>query len=144
MLPWIQQPSFEPTNRLQSQKKYHIPNSPYKNFNKEAFIKKEYLTAVLFLPKKAYDTTWLKGILKDLGLQGGLSIFIKHFLADRTFQVRIKNTLFDLKTPEIRVPQGSIISVILFMLRINKITTCYPAEINDDSSFVVVLKVWSP
>ena len=56
---------------------------------REAFIKKEHLVAVLFDLEKAYDTTWLYGILKDLkdlDLQDRLPIFIKHFLEDRTFQ----------------------------------------------------------
>ena len=80
--------------------------------------------------EKAYDTTWPHGILKDLRLQGRLPIFIKHFLEDRTFQTRINNTLSDPKQQEIGVPQGSILSVILFMIKINKITTCLPPEIN--------------
>ena len=86
---------------------------------REAFIKKEHLVAVLFVLEKAYDTTWPYGILKDLGLQGRLPIFIKHFLENRTFQTRIKNTLSDPKQQEIGVPQDSILSVILFMIKIN-------------------------
>ena len=68
--------------------------------------------------------------LKDLGLQGRLPIFIKHFLEDRTFQTRINNTLSDSKQQEIGIPQGSILSVILFIIKINKITTCLSPEIN--------------
>ena len=100
---------------------------------REAFIKKEHLVAVLFDLEKAYDTTWLYGILKDLkdlDLQDRLPIFIKHFLEDRTFQTWINNTLSNPKQQEIGVPQGSILSVILFMIKINKITTCLPPEIN--------------
>ena len=85
----------------------------------EAFIKKPHLVAVLFDLEKAYDSTWPYGILKDLSLQDRLPIFIKHFLKDWTFQTQINNTLSDLKQ-EIGVPQGSILSVILFMIKINK------------------------
>ena len=46
----------------------------------EAFIKKEYLVAIFFDLEKAYDISWPYG--KDLGLQGRLLIFIKHFLED--------------------------------------------------------------
>ena len=46
------------------------------------------------------------------------------------FQTRINNTLSDPKQQEISVPQDSILSVILFMIKINKITTCLPPEIN--------------
>ena len=93
---------------------------------REAFIKKEHIVAVLFDLEKAYDTTWPYGILKDLGLQGRLPIFINHFLEDWTFQTRINNTLSDPKQQKIGVPQGSI----LFVIKINKITTCLPPEIN--------------
>ena len=80
--------------------------------------------SVTHLPK------WPYGILKDLGLQGRLPIFIKHFLEDWKFQTWINNTLSDSKQQEIGVPQGSILSMILFMIKINKITTCLPPEIN--------------
>ena len=79
---------------------------------REAFIRKEHLVAVLFDLEKAYNTTWPYGILKDLGLQGRLPIFIKHFLKGRTFQTRINNTFSDPKRQEIGVLQGSILSII--------------------------------
>ena len=84
---------------------------------REAFSKIEHLVTVLFDLEKAYDTTWPYGILKDLKLQGRLPIFIKHLLEDRTFQTRINNTLSNQKPQEIGVPQGSILSVILFMIK---------------------------
>ena len=75
----------------------------------ETLIEKEHLVAVLFDLEKAYDTTWwpygtLKD-LKDLGLQGRLLIFIKHFLEDRTFQTWINNTLWS-KTTRNRCTSG--------------------------------------
>ena len=91
---------------------------------REAFIKKEHLVAVFFDLEKVYDTTWPYGILKDFDLQGRLPIFIKYFLENRTFQSRINDTLSDPKQQETGVPQGSILSVILFMIKINKITIC--------------------
>ena len=55
----------------------------------KAFIKKEHLVAVIIDLEKAYNTSWPYGILKDLGLQSRLPIFIKHFLEDQTFQTQI-------------------------------------------------------
>ena len=49
---------------------------------REVFIKKEHLVAVLFDLEKAYDTSWLYSILKDLSLQDKFPIFIKYFLED--------------------------------------------------------------
>ena len=62
--------------------------------------------------------------------QRRLPTFMKHFLEDQTFQTRINNTLSDPKPQEIGVPQGSILSMILFMIKINKITICLFEEIN--------------
>ena len=58
-------------------------------FIREAFIKKQHLTAIFFDLEKAYDTTWRYGIMKDLydlGLRGRLPLFIKNFLLHRNFQ----------------------------------------------------------
>ena len=65
----------------------------------------------------------------DHGLQGRLPIFIKHFQDDRTFQTQRNNTHSDPKQQEIGVLQDSILSVSLFMIKINKITTCLLPEI---------------
>ena len=57
-------------------------------FVREAFIKKEHLTAVFFDLEKAYDTTWKFDIMHDLsdfGLKGRLPHFIDNFLSNRNF-----------------------------------------------------------
>ena len=99
---------------------------------RETCIKKEHLVAVFFDLEKAYDTTWPYGILKDLknfGLQGRLPIFIQNFLEDRSFRTLIGSTYSDPKPQEVGVPQGSILSVSLFIIKINSITSCLPPEI---------------
>ena len=93
-------------------------------FVREAFIKKEHLTAVFFDLEKAYDTTWKYGIMRDLsdfGLRGRLPHFIDNFLSNRNFKVRVGTTLSDLQGQEEGVPQGSILSVTLFSIKINNI-----------------------
>ena len=79
----------------------------------ETFIRKQHLTAVFFDLEKAYDTTWKYGILRDLhnlGLRGRLPMFIKNFLFERTFRVRVGSTLSNSQHQEEGVPQGSILS----------------------------------
>ena len=96
-------------------------------FIRDAFIKKEHLVAVFFDLEKAYDTTWKYGIMKDLkgfGLKGRLPSFISNFLSDRNFKVRVGSTLSDTQQQEEGVPQGSILSVTLFGLKINNIVKC--------------------
>ena len=93
-------------------------------FIRDAFIKKEHLTAVFFDLEKAYDTTWKHGIIRDLhelGLKGRLPNFIINFLSNRHFKVRVGSTLSDLQDQEEGVPQGSILSVTLFSIKINNI-----------------------
>ena len=54
---------------------------------------------------------------------------IRKTQGDQTFQTWINNTLSNPKPQEIGVPQGSILSVILIIIKIDKIT-CLPPEIN--------------
>ena len=94
-------------------------------FIREAFINKEHVTAVFFYLEKAFDTTWKHGILKDLyelGLKGNLPNFIKSFLNFRSFQVKVGSHLSEFHEQEEGVPQGSVLSPILFEIKINSIT----------------------
>ena len=96
-------------------------------FIREAFIKKEHLVAVFFDLEKAYDTTWKYGKMNDLheiGLKGRLPIFVQNFLSNREFKVRVGSTLSEAHNQEQGVPQGSILSVTLFSLKINNIVKC--------------------
>jgi len=94
------------------------------SFVREAFIQKQHATAIFFELEKAYDTTWKFGILKRLtiaGLRGRLPLFIAGFLSDREFQIRVGGRYFKPSAQETGVPQGSILSVTLFCLKINSI-----------------------
>ena len=94
---------------------------------REGLINREHVVAIFFDLEKAYDTTWKYGILSDLfkaGLRGHLPTFISSFLENRQFKVRIGSTLSDLYDQEMGVPQGSILSVTLFALKINGIVNC--------------------
>ena len=99
---------------------YHLVR--LETFVLEAFIEKEHLTAVFFDLEKAYDTTWKYGIMRDLsdfGLKGRLPHFIHNLLSNRNFKVRVGTTLSDLQGQEEGVPQGSILSVTIFSIKIN-------------------------
>ena len=69
---------------------------------REAFIRKEYLTAIFFDLEKACDNT-LKYRMRDLhnlSLKGRLPYFINKFLLDRKFKIHIGSTLSDMKNQE--------------------------------------------
>ena len=98
----------------------------------KCFEEKHHMLAVFFDLEKAYDTTWKHGILMKLhaiGLRGALPNFIRDFLKDRKFRVRVGSSLSD---PEVQlegVPQGSVISVTLFALAINDIVQVVPETV---------------
>ncbi|WP_179116290.1 ribonuclease H family protein, partial [Solemya velum gill symbiont] len=58
------------------------------------------------------------------GLRGHLPLFIQHFMTDRSFSVRIGQTCSDSFRQDMGVPQGSVLSVTLFAIKINSIVSC--------------------
>ena len=59
--------------------------------------------------------------LHEAGLRGRMPAFITKFLENRNFRVRLGSTLSDPFEQEMGVPQGSILSVTLFSLKINSL-----------------------
>jgi len=57
----------------------------------------------------------------DAGLSDQLLLFISGFLYDRKFQVKVGVTHSKPHEQEMGVPQGSILSVTLFCLKINSV-----------------------
>ncbi|KAG8200903.1 hypothetical protein JTE90_020543 [Oedothorax gibbosus] len=99
---------------------------------REAFVRNQYLVSIFFDMKKAYDRTWRYGILKDLyhlGFRGNLPVFIQNFLKTRVFQVRVGSTLSRDFYQREGVPQGSVLSVVLFILKINDIVRQLPPTV---------------
>ena len=96
----------------------------FDSYIRSACTKKEHIIAVFFELEKAYNTTWKHSILSDLydlDFRGHLPTFIDGFLSHRLFQVRDGSTLSDTYEQEMDVPQGSILSPVLFNLKINNI-----------------------
>ena len=98
-------------------------------FIREAFIKKEHLVAVFFDLEKAYYTTWKYGIMNDLHEISRLPIFVQNFLSNRESKVRVGSTLFEAHNQEQGVPQGSILSLTLFSLKINNMVKCLNTDV---------------
>ena len=82
----------------------------------------KYTVAIFLDLKKAFDMVWTTGILEkmqDLGITGRMYTWIKDFLSNRTFQVKVEGHLSDIHKLENGTPQGSVISPILFLIAIN-------------------------
>ena len=67
------------------------------------------------------ETRGILSDLYDLDFRGRLPTFINGFLSHRLFQVRAGSTLSNTYEQEMVVPQGSILSPVLFSLKINNI-----------------------
>ena len=101
---------------------------------REGQVNREHVVAVFFDLEKAYDTTWRHGIMIDLhriGLRGHLPCIISKFLENRSFRVRHGNCMSEKYIQENGVPQGSVLSVTLFGLKINSIVDCLVPDVNN-------------
>ena len=101
---------------------------------RKGFNEKKMTVAIFFDIEKAYDTTWKHLILKTLKQQdidGNLPTFIKNFLNNRTFQIRMENTYSETYEQVNGIPQGSVLSCSLFKLAINTIADDLPNDVKD-------------
>ena len=101
------------------------------SFIRDSFLKGNHVVSVFFDLEKAYDTVWKYGVTRDLhkiGLRGRMPMFIQNFLTNRVFRVRLGSAYSNIYEQEMGVPQGSILSVTLFILKINSIADVIPAS----------------
>ena len=76
------------------------------------------------------DHTTLLFRLATLGIKGRLLKVIRDFLQNRTFQVRINSSLSDTKNTSCGVPQGSILSPLIFSILYHNIPVTQNCEIS--------------
>lgn len=90
----------------------------------QAFANKQDVLATFFDIQKAYDRTWRYLILNKLqewGLTGNIFSYIHNFLQNRSIRVKANETLSEKRTLYNGIPQGSTISVTLFLIAINDV-----------------------
>ncbi|XP_055633145.1 uncharacterized protein LOC129773557 [Toxorhynchites rutilus septentrionalis] len=78
---------------------------------------------------KAYDTTWRHNIIDQLhrwGFEGSLFNILRCFLTNRSFQVYFGGVLSDHRCLENGVPQGSVLSVSLFLVAMQSVLEVIP------------------
>src|SRR6267154_332344 len=81
-----------------------------------------FTVAVMIDFKRAFDLLWIDGLilkLIKLKISGNFLKWIKCFLTNRTYQVRVKNSLSSCYSTENGTPQGSALSPLLFLIMIN-------------------------
>ena len=91
-------------------------------FNFEHFVStavnNKGIAVALFLDfSKAFDRIWVDGVLLKLfkfGLLGNILIWVRDYLNNRSFQVKVGDTLSDTYFLDNGVPQGGCLSPLLF------------------------------
>lgn len=106
-------------------------------FIREGFNKRAPLnTYAIFLDiSKAFDITWIQGILYKLskkGIKGQILNWLNNLLRDRTYCVRIGDTHSDEYPAKIGVPQGSPLSPLLFYVMLDD----FPILANPSQTFL--------
>ena len=107
---------------------------------RKSFAMNQHFISVFFDIEKAYDTAWRYGILRDIeqmGIKGRLAKIIGKFLNRRSFKVKIGDQVSEEKFPERGIPQGSVISPNLFIIKINSLAKVIPKEESYHASLFV-------
>ena len=109
-----------------------------------ALKSKKLLLLVFFDIQKAFDSCNHTNILYNLlnvGIRGKMLKWLKDFFTNRKFNVRIGNTYSDEYSVDVGVPQGSILSPLLFSLMLSGLPKCrdiHTLLYADDLSMFVV------
>ena len=101
----------------------HLHDTVYK-----ALANQRSVLAVFLDIEKAFDMVHTNTLLLKLlkcGVQSFMFNFLKVFLSNRTFQVRVSSTPSQVKVLQNGVPQGSVLSPVLFAIMINDLPTCF-------------------
>lgn len=99
---------------------------------REAFVNRQHCLSVFFDIEKAYDTAWRYGIIQDLynmGIRGFMSFTIRSYLGRCTFRLKLGKVLSRKFVQENGVPQGRVLSVILFIVTMNSLSHFSPPNI---------------
>ena len=93
---------------------------------------KLFIAAISLDIKAAYDHVWIDGLilkLTQLGICGKPALWIKNFLSDRSIQVKWRGTLSTPISTNRGIPQGSVLSPILFFIYLSDIFKLLPADV---------------
>ena len=93
----------------------------------EAIDQSQYVGVVFFDLKKAFDRVWHRGLLVKLraaGVSGMAYNWFSSFLSDRRQATLVDGVLSDFSSLHAGVPQGAILSPLLFSIYMNDIPSC--------------------
>ena len=97
------------------------------------FSKRQNVLATFFDVSKAFDRVWHRHLLLKLSLlnfSGNILQFLSNFLSQRLITVKIHNTLSTYHSIDMGLPQGSILSPILFIIYLYDLPYIFPTTTN--------------
>ena len=106
----------------------------------------KYVGVVFFDIKKAFDRVWHDGLLcklQSLGVSGSALQWFHSFLSNRRQRVIVGNSTSEFQPLHAGVPQGAILSPLLFLVYVNDMPDATSAELNlfaDDTSAYITDK----
>ncbi|GFS97388.1 RNA-directed DNA polymerase from mobile element jockey [Trichonephila clavipes] len=104
-------------------------------------------TGAVFLDiQKAFDRVWIGGLIYKLIINNfppALIHIINSYLTNRSYQVRVKDSLSNVYKVNLGAPQGSLLGPIIFNIYINDIPTHPQTSLNiyaDDTAIATTFK----